>query len=681
MSAELTSHGRKVYFIGLNAFPFLPLVAGLLRTYAEQDEKIAAAYDFQEPVFLVAPVQEMADGIVEPDVLALSCYVWNFRRQMKVAKLVKERYPNVLVVAGGPHVPDRPGDFFERHPYVDVLAHGEGEVAFRGLLAERLTAGPDYATVPGVSVRRGVSAVAGPKAVRLPRLIDTPSPYLLGVMDGAVATCRERGLRFYALWETNRGCPYSCSFCDWGSATMSTLRKFEDERLQDEIEWFARHDVEDLFICDANFGIMPRDLEIAHALAETRGELGAPRQVRVNFAKNSNDRVFDISKTWHDADLLMGTTLSMQSTDMDVLEAIDRKNIGLDNYRKLQQRYAAENIHTYTELILGLPLETARSFRDGIGSLLEAGNHEDLRVYELAILPNAPLNTPEKIAQYGLRTVPKRMYVERDGTPDDEAETVQMVMETNAMPRADWVECFSFIQSVQFLHNGCYTRYLSIFLRQEHGIGYTRFYEGLQNYFAGRPDSVLGALYLRMRSLYHDYIDIPTLPLANLVASQPDMAADLAPYGKRRGWTIDNWGWLRVARDFDRFQAELREYLGTLGLHPDQDARLDDVLRFQQDIMLRPEYAPEQGKSAEYAHDWPAYFTGGTLEPRRVRVGYGDQSFGANGRYRPVAGDLKAFTMAAIGTSYPVSRMGHYCHRFESAEVTSLAEPVTSEQR
>ncbi|MER5676030.1 B12-binding domain-containing radical SAM protein [[Kitasatospora] papulosa] len=679
MSTE-SSRRRKVYFIGLNAVPFLPLVAGLLRTYAEQDERIAASYDFQEPLFLVAPVQEMADGITEPDVLALSCYVWNFRRQMKVAKILKERYPDMLVVAGGPHVPDRVGDFFTQHPYVDVLAHGEGEVAFRELLSARLQDAPAYTGVPGVTVNERNVPVAGPPAKRLPRRIETPSPYLNGVMDGAVKTCRERGLRFYALWETNRGCPYSCAFCDWGSATMSALRMFEEERVQHEIEWFARNDVEDLFICDANFGIMPRDLEIAHALAEARTEAGSPKQIRVNFAKNSNDRVFDISKAWHDADLLMGTTLSMQSTDMDVLEAIDRKNIGLDNYRKLQQRYAVENIHTYTELILGLPLETARTFREGIGSLLEAGNHEDIRVYEFGILPNAPINTPEKIAGYGLRTVPKRLYVERPGTPDDEAETMDMVMETSAMPRDEWVESFAFVQAVQFLHNGCYTRYLSVYLRQEHGIGYTAFYEGLQNHFTDRPTSFIGSLYLRMRSLYQDYIDIPTLPLANLVASQPDLATHLAPYGRRRGWTIDNWGWLRVATEFDRFHDELADYLRTLGLDPDQDARLRDVLRFQRDVMLRPDYDAQHGKTVEYDHDWPGYFGGGPLRTQRVRVEYTDQRFGANGRFRPAPGDLKAFALAAIGPSYPVSRIGHYRHRIESAEVTPLAEPAYSEQ-
>jgi putative methyltransferase len=692
VAAETGSPRRKVYFVGLNNVPFLPLVAGLLRSYAEQDPVLTNAYSFPDPVFLPESPQQIAAGITEPDVLGLSCYVWNFRRQMKVARLVKERNPDALVVAGGPHVPDRPGAFFAEHPYVDVLVHGEGEDAFRELLRERLTADPDYTRVPGVSVRSGTTAVPGTKAVRLPRDILTPSPYLLGHMDAAVQACRERGMRFYALWETNRGCPYSCAFCDWGSATMSALRHFDDERLQEEIDWFARHDVEDLFICDANFGIAPRDVEIARGLAEARAASGAPRQIRVNFAKNSNDRVFEISRIWHGADLLMGTTLSMQSTDMDVLEAIDRKNIGIDNYSKLQKRYAQEGIHTYTELILGLPLETRRSFCEGVGSLLAAGNHEDIRVYEFGILPNAPINTPEKIARYGLRTVRKRMYVEPPGTPDDEAETMDMVVETGALSQADWVASFTFVQMIQFLHNGCYTRYLSQHLARGHGIGYTEFYTGLQEHFAARPDTVLGGMLNRLQALYEDYISIPELPLANLVASQQDMAADLSPYGVRRGWTVDHWGWLKLASDFDRFYAELRDYLDTMDLTAvtapgepedlaDPAGLLAEVLRFQREIMVRPEYDPGVGKTVGYAYDLPGYLHGGPLRRTPVRIRYADQVLGANGRYPLVPGDLKAYAKAAVGPSYPVSRIRHYQHQLDVAEVADAGSHVLQETR
>jgi putative methyltransferase len=667
---------RTVFFVGLNNVPFLPLVGGQLRAYAEQDSAVRAAFSFADPVFLPDPPAQIAESIVDPDVLALSCYVWNFRRQMKVAKLVRERYPDVLVVAGGPHVPDRPDMFFAEFPWVDVLVHGEGEDAFRELLRERARQHPDYRRVPGVSVRRSRSAVPGLPPVRLPRSITIPSPYLLGHLDAAVRACRSRGLRFYALWETNRGCPYSCAFCDWGSATMSALRTFDDERLSGEIEWFGRNGVEDLFICDANFGILPRDEEIARILAEARSRYGAPRQIRVNFAKNSNERVLSISRTWHAADLLMGTTLSLQSTDQDVLEAIDRKNIGIANYRRLQRRYRVEGIPTYTELILGLPRENAHSFRQGVGSLLAAGNHDDIRVYDFVILPNAPINSPETIARYGLRTIPKRLYARGTGVPDDEAETVDMVVRTAAMPTDDLVDCFVFVALIQFLHNGCYTRYVAQHAAISHAIDYTRFYTGLQDHFLTSPDTVLGTMLARLRRLYRDYLQVPELPLANLVASQPDMATDLARYGVRRGWTVDHWGWLRLATDFTRFYAELPAYLGTLGLPvtggSDQARVLAQVLRYQRDIVIRPDYDPRLGKTCSYDVDLPAYFRGEPLRDGAVRVEFLDTTMGANGRYPLVPGDLKAFANAAVGPSYPISRIRRYQHQLDVARIVHL---------
>ena len=458
---------------------------------------------------------------------------------------------------------------------------------------------------------------------------------------------------------------------------MSALRMFDDERLTGEIEWFGRNDVEDLFICDANFGIVPRDEEIARALADTRSRYGAPRQVRVNFAKNSNDRVLTISRTWHAADMLMGTTLSMQSTDMEVLEAIDRKNIGLANYQRLQRRYRAERIPTYTELILGLPRETASSFRQGLGSLLAAGNHDDIRVYDFVILPNAPLNSPEKIKRYGLRTIPKRLYVEEPGTPADEAETVDMVVRTASMSSADMVDCLVFVALIQFLHNGCYTRYLARHLAAAHDIDYSAFYTALQDYFSARPATVVGLMLARMRRLYESYLRTPELPLANLVASQPDMAVDLARYGNRRGWTVDHWGWLSIASRFSRFYRDLDGFLQTLDLTADAAGRggeecadaLADVLRFQRDIMVRPGYDPRAGKTGEYSFDLPAYFCGESLRRVPVWVHFRDTALGPAGRYPLVPGDLKAFAKAAVGPSYPISRIRHYQHQLDVAQV------------
>src|SRR5262249_20031751 len=135
---------RNVYIIALNIAPFLPYIYGVLRVYAEQDPLVTKAYRFREPYFFNMAPEKIAAKLQEPAVLGLSCYVWNFRKHMKIACLCKQRYPDTLVVAGGPHIPERVGDFFVEHPYVDIVVHGEGEIAFQRLLRENLAKSPDW---------------------------------------------------------------------------------------------------------------------------------------------------------------------------------------------------------------------------------------------------------------------------------------------------------------------------------------------------------------------------------------------------------------------------------------------------------------------------------------------------------------------------------------------------------
>src|SRR5436853_2334275 len=234
---------NNVYLVTLNSAPyvtpFLPYVYGLLRVYAEADPVVAQAYTFKEPFFLPAQPTKIAEKLEQPAVLGLSCYIWNFRRHMKVARLTKARYPQTLVVAGGPQIPDRVEDFFEQHPYVDLLVHGEGERPFQALLRERLAEVPDWSRVPGVSfVRDGQVITTERERLELESL--PRSPYLAGYLDHAIALCQALKLEYSAPWETNRGCPYSCTFCDWGSNTMSKIRQFEQERLLAEITFFGQ---------------------------------------------------------------------------------------------------------------------------------------------------------------------------------------------------------------------------------------------------------------------------------------------------------------------------------------------------------------------------------------------------------------------------------------------------------
>src|SRR5205823_5542752 len=175
-----------------------------------------------------------------------------------------------------------------------------------------------------------------------------------------------------------------------------------------------------------------------------------------------------------------------------------------------------------------------QSFIRGIGDLLEAGNHEDLRIYEFDLLPNAPANDPIQIKEFGIRTMEKQMYLVSPDTPPDECERVQLVVETNTLSKSDWIDCAIFSQLIQFLHNGCYTRYISMHLRRHRGIGYQCFYEHIQRFFSNRCETILGRILGRMESLYSEYVANRNIPQVNLVASQPGMLRSLERYGRRK---------------------------------------------------------------------------------------------------------------------------------------------------
>ena len=134
------------------------------------------------------------------------------------------------------------------------------------------------------------------------------------------------------LWETNRGCPFRCTFCDWGSATAAKVTKFGEERLYREVDWFADKKIEYIFCCDANFGIQKRDVDIANYVAGVKKETGYPVALSVQNTKNATERAYETQKILSDAGLNKGVALSMQSVDMTTLEAIKRDNISLGTH-------------------------------------------------------------------------------------------------------------------------------------------------------------------------------------------------------------------------------------------------------------------------------------------------------------------------------------------------------------
>jgi len=432
-------------------FVNLPYAIGLLQAYAQTHASDPGRYLFTLPIFERGPLAQRVRELSLADIVGFSLYVWNAEYSLALARALKLAKPEVLVVVGGPHVPDQPDLFLQQNPWVDLCVHGEGEETFLQILENYPAL--EHTQIQGLSYRFDKHLIQTELRSRSRNLDRMVSPFLKGVFEPLFYQYPD--YRWVTVWETNRGCPFSCAFCDWGSATKSKVLSFALERLQAELEWFARQKIEVIFCADANFGIFPRDLQIAEAMAELRKKTGYPHLFYTQTAKNAPDRVFETQSVLFEAGLHAGTTLSLQTVSEPALSAILRENISLKAYQELQTRFHQAGMPTYTDVLVGLPGETLASFREGVGRMIASGQHREMRFYNVFILPNAELAAPAYREQHQIVSVrlPYRTPLSRVQPPvEGLQEWQEMIVATRSFSDADWLQMRVFAWMTQILY-------------------------------------------------------------------------------------------------------------------------------------------------------------------------------------------------------------------------------------
>ena len=398
-----------------NGRVFLPYSIATLVSHVKTNSKIEKNFKFEKTFISRSKVDEYIQQCQDTDILLCSCYVWNWEITIYLAEKVKRLNPKCLIIFGGPQVPDLADGFFEKHPFVDIIVHGEGEGTLEEIL-ESYVDKKDFSKVDGLETKNFKT----PLRTRMNDLNVVPSPYLSNlILD---LTEKIEGQKFMAIWETNRGCPYQCTFCDWGSLTYTKLRNYSDERLMKEIEWFADNKIEFVHCADANFGIFQqRDFQIARKMKEEKLAKEYPIGFRLTWAKFSSEKIIPIAKELQKADLLTPVTLAVQSLDPTTLDIIKRENIKFDKFTELAETFQKNNIPTYTEIIRGLPGETIESFKKGLETIAKT-QISTTYIYNCVVMPNAPMNYPEYRKQHKIQVGRSPIYLAHSSIHDREMQ-------------------------------------------------------------------------------------------------------------------------------------------------------------------------------------------------------------------------------------------------------------------
>ena len=455
----------------------IPINIGFIGAYAKKmlGDDVAISL-FKYPRSVIEAIEASA-----PDVIALSNYSWNSKLSERIARLSKERNPNVVTVQGGTNFPHREKqqlEFLRTRPATDVFVELEGEASFSELLRRVLAArdgGPQLFDAPiagcvyiaAESGRTDAPAlVKGELPSRIRDLDDIPSPYLNGMLEHFFDG------RLTPFLETNRGCPFKCTFCHTGADYFQKINMFSLERLKEEIDYIApraaSRGIVNLHLADTNFGMYPRDRAISEALLDSQQRHGWPRQIMATTGKNNKERVIEITKIMGN---VFSVNMSVQSMDRNVLSNIKRDNIRLEDYT-INQHLNEQGRSTKGELIIGLPGETKESFVRGLEEIIAAGV-SSVCCYTLMLLHGTEFKDPNYREAFKIpgkyRIVPLN-FGEYAGERVFDVEEVAFA--TSTMPFEDYLWIRGLCLFVEVMHNN---RPFEELIRYGVELGVTRF--------------------------------------------------------------------------------------------------------------------------------------------------------------------------------------------------------------
>ena len=338
-----------------------------------------------------------------PDVVGLSNYSWNSNLSEFIASVAKKYNPNVITLQGGtnfPHDTETQKTFLLERPATDIFTILEGEKSCTNIIGRILDSNKDRKKIfekeidgcifvqPDTKDSNKPVFFKGEILTRIKDLDEIPSPYLNGMLDKFFDG------RLTPFIETNRGCPFTCSFCHTGADYFHKLNKFSQERVQAEIEYIGEKagklGISNLHLADVNFGMYPQDQIVAEMLLQTKKKYKWPLALMTTTGKNSKERIMKITEMLGN---MFEVSMAMQSMSESVLVNIKRSNIKLDHMIEINNDLKKQGRSTATELIVPLPSETKESFINGLNNVINS-NISRVVIYTLMMLHGTHFKLP-----------------------------------------------------------------------------------------------------------------------------------------------------------------------------------------------------------------------------------------------------------------------------------------------
>ena len=338
-------------------------------------------------------------------VAGFSFYTWNAAEFLDLVRFLKQSCPELIIFAGGPHV-QQAEDYLFDDP-IDVICLGEGEASFQEFLDCKTR--EDWADIHGLAYLNAVGEIHT-TAVRERKKHLDEIPSALDVVP--LTDDKGRVLYDSYSYETSRGCPFKCAFCEWGTGAIgSKMYQFSMDRIRRDWRQIIDAGIKDIWLADSNFGALREDLEKAELICQLKEETGLPSSFATSWSKKHSPRVQEIVMLLNRHGLLPHYQLALQTLTPLALELSNRKNMDSNKYKPIAKQMSEQGVPIAAELIWGLPGDNLADYETNLDTLL--AQFPNINIFGYTLLPGTEFY--RRRDEYHIETIPVAGYGKAKG--------------------------------------------------------------------------------------------------------------------------------------------------------------------------------------------------------------------------------------------------------------------------
>ena len=393
----------------IDTLPFLPLLWASAKTYYEIHG--SNVQDFKWILPTAEFIESMEDRKKEisknpPDIFGISLYVWNYSTSLELCHWVKEQWPHCIIILGGPHqYIDHQADFFVKFPFVDACIPDTayGEISIADMLDNFKDGVVDWS-----KVEQSMYPSRDRKLVFRSKKSTSKQDFQwdFSAYEAQAESMKEYVRALYEIYpekqisvkmETTRGCPYGCTYCDWGGGVGSKMIKKTLEAIGKDLDIVPVFNSLLIYLCDSNTGLLGnRDVDIIKMIIEKTDDMPIKPVLHIpGWGKTTKHYKFikEIITLTAESKLLDVYKICNQTFDLESLANVQRTDISGEEYFALADHAKSLNLFVITELIMGFPGMTVNKFYDEFSKPYE--QNIGIRMYEWQLLPQSEAYSAE----------------------------------------------------------------------------------------------------------------------------------------------------------------------------------------------------------------------------------------------------------------------------------------------